>query len=452
MDDEFRDQLRRLGVVKGTRSLKPAPPVKRPEPSSAERYGWMRPGDQTGQIGQPYEPQPLDQLLPGGRVEETSVGGCFVLDKVYPVSYRHGPDQLSGLLDWSAEPAAIFCKDQRLKGLSFRDFLFIDTETTGLAGAGTLAFMVGVAFFESGPTGDVLVVRQYFLRDHGDEPGMLTLLDELMAGRQGLISFNGRSFDLPLLDTRFLMNRMPTDIRERPHIDLLHPSRRLWRDRLGSVALGALEVNLLGLHRTHQDVPGWMIPAMYTNYLRSGDASELVRVFYHNQIDMLSMVTLTSRLLDQFVKAGEGNDPLDLLSLGKWQADLGLESEAERNLRLAAAGDLPLDLYHQALHRLGLLLRRADRRAEAVPVWQQIAATSFSGVEAHVELAKHYEWHQKELSQAITWIERAMALVNSWDHPRRAELERDELLYRLARLKRKQRLESADAYSPDDAE
>lgn len=451
MDEELRAQLRRLGVVKGTRSLKPAPPVKRPDPAAPEADGWLpRPG-RADPLDPPSRPQPLETLLPGLRVEETAAGGCCVLDKVYPVSYRHGPDQLSDLLGWPTEAAAVFCQDPRLGRLSFRDFLFIDTETTGLAGAGTLAFMVGVAFFESGPAGDMLVVRQYFLRDHGDEAAMLILLDQLMAERPGLISFNGRSFDLPLIDTRFLMNRMPTDIRDRPHIDLLHPARRLWRDRLGSVALGALEENLLGLRRTHQDVPGWMIPAMYNNYLRSGDATELVRVFYHNQIDMLSMVTLTSRLLDAFVKAGEGNHPLDLLSLGKWQADLGLDDEAERNLRLAAAGDLPLDLYHQALHRLGLMLRRADRREEAVPIWQQIAATSFAGVEAHVELAKHYEWHRKELSQAITWIERAMALVNSWDHPRRAQLERDELLYRLARLKRKQRLASADENSPEDA-
>ncbi len=415
MSDDFLGRLRRLGVTKGTRNLKPAAPQRplRSQPDSPD-------------------PQSLHQLFPGGRVEETAVGGCFVLDKVYPISYQHGGDKLQDLLTYSAQPAAIICQDNRFADLDLRDFLFLDTETTGLAGAGTLAFMVGVAFFEQ----DAFVVRQYFLRDHADEAAMLTLLDGLLAEKAGLITFNGRTFDLPLLDTRFLMNRMFNAIRERPHLDLLQPARRLWRNRLGSVALGNLEKNLLGLRRTHEDVEGWLIPTLYHDYLRSGDANAMQRVFYHNQIDMLSMVTLACRVIKQFAHASNADNPLDLFSLGRWQTDLGLITEAEQNLKRAAEGDLPLAFYHQALQRLGLLLKRNGRRDEAVPLWQQWAATTFDSVEPHLELAKHYEWHTKDIPTAIQWTEAALNLTDRWPAAH-AALIHAELNHRHSRLKAK---------------
>jgi len=427
MDENFQAKLRRLGVTKGTRHLKsvpPKPPAARPSPPTDFYEEGFDP------------PQPVEQLLPGIRREETAEGACYVLDKVYPLSYRHGQDILGDLLDLSPADTAVFTNDPRLTDLSFRNFLFIDTETTGLAGAGTLAFMVGAAFFESGPTGDVFVVHQYFLRDHGDEPAMLLLLDELAAAKAGLITFNGRSFDVPLLDNRYLMNRMATDLRQKPHIDLLPPARRLWRQRLESCALGSLEQSLLGLRRTQEDVPGWLIPSLYNNYLRSGDARELRRVFYHNQIDMVSMVTLTSRVVRQFAQPSAADHPIDLYSLGRWQAALGQTEAAEQTLRWALAGDLSLDLYHRTLYELGGLLKKYGRRAEAVPCWQQIAATTYDDISAHVELAMHYEWQEGDVATAVRWTEQAVALCQSWS-PARAQLVLPELEHRLARLKGK---------------
>ncbi|MBE2221741.1 MAG: ribonuclease H-like domain-containing protein [Anaerolineae bacterium] len=435
MDDKLSHKLRRLGVAKGARNLKPAPkPTLNWDLDSGKR---PFPPPSTTSFEEGFDPpQPIDTLLPGIRREETAEGACYILDKVYPLNYQHGQDLLQALLTLSPAPAAVFTQDTRLESLNFRDFLFIDTETTGLAGAGTLAFMVGAAFFERGTAGDVFVVRQYFLRDHGDEPAMLLLLDELVAEKAGLITFNGRSFDIPLLDTRFLMNRMRSDIRQKPHIDLLPPARRLWRQRLGSCALGSLEETLLGLHRTHEDVPGFLIPSLYNAYLRHGDATALSRVFYHNQIDMVSMVTLASRVMRQFAHAAADDHPIDLYSLGKWQASLGDWTTSEQTLKQAVQGDLPLDTYHQALAELAALLKRQDRRAEAIPYWQQIAATSFDDISAHLELAMHYEWQEQDLAAAITWTERALALSQSWP-PSRAALVQAELAHRLTRLQRK---------------
>ena len=434
--NDLQEKLRRLGVVKGTRQLKPPRQLKPAPPVESDLLRPFLPS------ANQYDPsvddiQPLETLLPGGQLVATADGDCFVLDHVYSLDHQHGDDRLADLLRFTPAATAPFVQDERLAQHDFRDFLFLDTETTGLAGAGTLAFMVGVGFFEQNSQADRFVVRQYFLRDHGDEPALLLLLEELLAQKAGLVTFNGRTFDLPLLESRFLMNRMPTDLRDRPHLDLLQPARRLWRNRLGSCALSSLEGSLLGLRRSQDDVPGWLIPGLYNSYLRSGDARELVRVFYHNKIDMVSMVTLAARVARQLSQPDPADHPIDLFSLGKWQADLGLVTDAEQNFRLAAQGDLPLALYHQNLHHLALLLKRNGRSLEAIPVWQQVAATSFEDVTAHVELAKYYEWQTKELQQAAQWTERALDLVQSWGrrgqlHPIRAELE-----HRLARLQRK---------------
>ncbi|MCP4358781.1 MAG: hypothetical protein GY796_12245 [Chloroflexi bacterium] len=420
-DDKLQAKLRRLGVVKGARHLKPALSNRAP-------LSPLRPSRAT-----PIEAvESLDTLLPGGRWQKTTAGQTFILDKVYPLHYQHGRHPLNALLQFSPGETAIITQDKRFHDLDFRHFLFLDTETTGLAGAGTIAFMVGVAFFD----GDALIVRQYFVPDFGEEAAMLTLLDKLLADKTGLVTFNGRTFDIPLLDNRYLMNRMLSDLRERPHLDLLAPARRLWRTRLGSVALSALEPALLDVHRTQEDVPGFLIPGLYRDYVRSGDGREIVRVFYHNRIDLLSLVTLATHTIRQFHQPQLSDNPVDLYSLGKWQARLGLIPEAENNLKLAAQGDLPLDIYHKNLYELGWLLKRHDRRAEALPLWQQIAATSFDDVTAHIELAKYYEWHTKNLPLALRWTEQALTLIQTLP-PTQSALLREELEHRRQRLQSK---------------
>lgn len=436
MSESLQAKLQRLGVVKGARNLKPTQPRLPDTPSPIEAVHHHPAWDEDD------APPPLSVLLPGGTVVETAVGACFVVDSVYPHSHQHGDDVLGDLLHLTPEAAATFTQDNRFHDCHFHQMLFLDTETTGLAGAGTLAFMVGAAFFEN----NSLVVRQFFLRDHDDEAAMLTLLNGLLAERAGLVTFNGRSFDLPLLDGRYLMNRMSTDLLARPHLDLLHPARRLWRARLGSCALGSLEQTLLGLHRTEEDVPGWLIPSLYQAYLRTGDARELQRVFYHNQIDMLSMVTLAARITRLFAHTTATDHPIDLYSLGKWQMDLNLMETAEQTLRWAAAGELPLAVYHQTLHQLGQLLKRQERREEAVTMWQQIATTSFDDINAHLELAKHYEWQHRDYDTAVHWTEDALKLTAGWA-PDQAALVRAQLEHRLNRLQRKLKEHGTDEKS-----
>jgi uncharacterized protein YprB with RNaseH-like and TPR domain len=432
MDPELRARLRRLGVVKGARELDRTRTPKRvnsKQQSTADDHG--QPADRAAAM-------PITSLLPGIRLEETELGQCLVLDKVFEPSHRHGQDGLGDILGQGLTTLVGYTGGEELSGLFSRDVLFLDTETTGLSGAGTLAFMVGVAFFERGPRGDTLVVRQYFLRDHGDEAAMLWMLEELAQTKQVLATFNGRSFDLPLLLGRYFMNQMATSLPEVPHVDLLPLSRRLWRRRLGSCALASLERQLLGVRREQEDVPGWLIPRLYHDYLRNGDGAEMVRVFYHNEVDMLSMVTLISRVLA--LLAGTSGDVAgeDLLSLGTWQSEIGLVEQAEQNLRRATSADLSLFHYKQALNHLGLLLKRDNRREEALTIWKQMAAISLDDVGAHVELAKHFEWQRKDIGSAINWTEQALDLVTRWGSTKEAELRHNELTHRLERLKRKQ--------------
>ena len=436
--DKYR-RLRRLGVVKGARNLKSAPrSVTESDDQQSEDYQEENQRDPDLKVN-----NSLAYFLPGGQIVPTDLGSCFVLDNVYPLSQYHGTDQLGDLLSISVALSEPIVRDKRFVNVQHRDLLFLDTETTGLPGAGTIAFMVGVAFYDYlddlSSQSDALVVRQYFLRDHGDEAAMLLLLSELLDQKKAIVTFNGKSFDLPLLDNRYLMtglDEIAGDLLNRPHIDLLPPARRLWSRRLSSCSLGSLEANILGVKRTDEDIPGWAIPGLYFDYLRTGDLSHLKRVFYHNQIDMLSMVTLMGKILRQFSQPTPVDHPLDLVSLGRWQLALGYTSEAEENLRLAASLDLPMDSYHQTLHLLGTLLKRDGRRSDAVPFWQQIAVTAIDDVTAHIELAKAFEWHLDDLDAAKYWTKQAISLCDNQD---KTDIQStyDELMHRLNRLESK---------------
>ena len=433
MEEKWQAKLKRLGVTKGARDL------KLPE----NEAGTTRPtaGDggaarfQRSDDAEWDEAVPLDRLLPGLHLQTNSLGECQVQERVYPVSYRHGGHTLAELADYSHQ-AAGFHLDGLAADRPFRDYLFLDTETTGLAGANVVAFLVGVAYYD----GDAFVVRQYFMRDFEDEAAMLELLAALLADKAGLITFNGRSFDVPLLESRYMMNRLDVHMGKlsaKPHLDLLHPARRMWRARLGSCALTSLEDSLLAIERTEEDVPGWLIPRLYEDYLRSGDGRELARVFYHNEIDLLSMASLGARLLRQFDQPGQDDPTQDLVSLGRWQAHLQQHKAAEASFRLALqANDSSLADFQQAAANLAMLLKRQERRDEAADLWRQIAVTSIDDVEAHVELAKHYEWHANDLDAARRWTAAALALVNRWGTARR-QLAEPELQHRLERLERK---------------
>jgi len=406
--EDLRRRLRRLGLVRGTKAL---------PPSRRRRVA-------------------LETLI-NGRFHETSHGRCFVAEHEFPAGHLHGNLPLEAFLRLAPSVLAAVGGDPALASADPSRAVFLDTETTGLSGGtGTMAFLVGLGFFE----GDRFHLLQVFLRDPSDEPAMIEMLADVLPQFEMVVTFNGRGFDLPILETRFILARRPFPLALSPHLDLLPPSRRLWRLRLASCALGTLEREVLGVQRDQADVPSGVIPYLYRDYLQTGDAREIPRILYHNRVDVLSMVVLAARLGRALTHPLEepGLTGPDLLALARWLAQTG--GEAERTFRAALAAGLPRDLHLRALRDLALLLKRAGRREEAVEWWQQLALEEPEGLLALVELAKTFEWHIPRLELAAAWTRVAMARARRWPPGPRRERALRELERRAERIRRKKGL------------
>jgi len=407
MATDLRDKLRQLGVTKGAAKIKP----------------------------KPHRGQSIQPFLEGQEIESLA-GKAFVVEECYTLDHLHGNTKLAAFLEQPATVAAQLAYDSALADIDLGRCVFLDTETTGLSsGTGTLAFLVGIGSLRDA----AFCVRQFFLRDPDEEPAMLAALSDSVADCQAIVTFNGRGFDLPLLQTRYILAQMHPTWLARPHLDLLMPARRMWRDRLPSRALSSLEVHILGVQRTQDDVPGYLIPQMYLDYLQTGDASEMPRVMYHNQQDILSMVTLAARLCRMFADplADESFDPADLVSLAKWYDDLGMEALAERAFHAVLERKMDWTARVAALARLGFMLKRQNRRQEAVAVWEQLAQVGDANVMAHIELAKHFEWHAGDPGRALAWAHAAQEIIATWPPGYIQEQAGAEIAHRLERLERK---------------
>ncbi len=408
---DFEDRLRKLrslGVHKGAAHLKPAPPARR-------RY-------------------PLEELV-AGRVMENEAGAFYLVEEAFPLHHAHGAPTLGDLLACPRHVPARLASDPAIAHLDYRRAAFVDIETIGLAGGtGTVAFMVGLGFYED----DAFRVEQYFMRDFPEEAAMLSALARRLDEMDWLVSFNGRGFDLPILTTRFVMNRMPPRLADAPHLDLLHPARRLWKTRLPSCRLSALERDILGFYRDQADVPGYLVPQIYFDYLRTGDAREIARVFYHNLYDIVSLAALAGHMC-RLLHAPDAVPTVpgeDLLRAAAILEQAGDTAQAEAAYRRAIASPLPHDAREEALHYLALLLKRQGRRDEAREIWCALAEARY-GTEAAalVELAKDCEHRRQDYAAALAYTEQALARVQAWpDGPRKARALA-ELQHRAERLR-----------------
>ncbi len=346
-------------------------------------------------------------------------------------------------------------------------FLFFDLETTGLSGgAGTCAFLIGYGWFE----GARFRTRQYFLGGYGHEAAMLRMAGEKVAGAT-LLSFNGKTFDVPLIEGRYLFHRVPSPFDGLPHIDLLHPARRLWRHRpadasaasrprndafeqyfrmtrpaagnrrfdvsarAASCALGALEEAVLGFRRTG-DVPGGEIPGRYFQYVRSGDVRPLAPVLEHNRLDLLSLAAVTSvvaRMLEEGPLATRNAH--ECLALGRLYEHSGAGDRATACYTRAIENeDTPAwradpFVQREALRRLALRHRREHQYDDAAAAWQRMLDVA-PDVEALHALAVHHEHRSKDLSTARALVLRALAATGDGR-------QEESLRHRLARIERK---------------
>lgn len=302
------------------------------------------------------------------------------------------------------------------KNVNATDMLFLDTETTGLdRGTGTHVFLVGLGYF----SGDAFHVQQHFSRDLHEEPSLLWDIEQLMREFSVLVTFNGRGFDWPMLSTRFILHGH-RDVPELNHWDLLTSSRRVWRHRLRDCSLGSLERSILGVQR-FGDVPGYLIPDLYFDYLRSRDARPLRPVFSHNQEDIVSLARLADRLLQTEQDPFSSLDhPVDQVSYGVYllnQGDLDRAQALIRpNLHLATLDD---DLRFRASSLLANSYKRNGQCGIAIEIWFEMLAHRWDSAERilHplVELAKAHEHRLGDVRTARHFVERAMNLASLYD-------------------------------------
>ena len=281
------------------------------------------------------------------------------------------------------------------------------------------------------------------MRDPSEEPALLAALNQWLSPFKTIVTFNGKSFDLPLLNTRYTINGITSPTHGKDHVDLLHLARRLWRDRLPSRALGDLEKEIIGFYRQGDEVPGYLIPQYYFDYLRTADARPLSGVFYHNMIDIVTLASLFNFTANLLASPVEANIPsLDLAAIARLYEELGhLEQAASLYERCIEQG-LPEDQFFRTIERFAGMRRKQNRLDLAAALWQHAAEREF--IPAFVELSKYHEHTLVDILEAIRWANQAAQLASSHKMPSyQRKILLHELAHRLARLEKKVRKSSS---------
>ncbi|MDQ3419334.1 MAG: ribonuclease H-like domain-containing protein [Acidobacteriota bacterium] len=401
-------------------------------------------------------PLDLDRVADslGGRRVSTRFGECLVIDRRYEAERWHGDIRIGECVIDDMDALSLLdpglagqCGAESARGAGIyprRKTVFIDLETTGLSGgAGTLAFLVGCGYFDMG----AFQVRQFLLTSHAGERALLAAVAEFFNDTDLIVTYNGKTFDVPVMETRWTFHRMEMPLDGVPHFDMLHPARRLWKGRPdarttgadeGGCRLSTLERVLFDVQRVG-DVGGFEIPGRFFGFVRSGDPRPLEPVLEHNRIDLVSLAAVTARAA-RLAREGHGacRDFAEALALGKIFEKAELTGRAEACYRYAC--DSPESVVRaDALYRLGVRLRRDRQFAVAASVWRELIEFTEPrsmrrgllgdlrqvAVEA---LAIHQEHRAKDLAGA-----RELALASLDEPGRRTESVR----HRLARLDRK---------------
>jgi len=339
--------------------------------------------------------EPLLRLL-GGRVGSNRFGDHVCVQCRFP---EPRPSEMSprALQLLSPGSAASAC--------DFRQWLFLDTETTGLAGGtGTYAFLVGLGWWED----DGFVVEQYFMRNHGEEPSLLLEVLDRLNQRRVLVTFNGKSFDWPLLQTRYQMARIRPLPELLAHLDLLHPARQIWRLSLKSVALTELERHVLRFRRDH-DIPSATIPQRYFDFLRGGPPEEIAEVFHHNQLDLCGLAFLALRIRDILENPENGAcGGRELFGVSRMMQRRGESASAERIYQRALAEGLPETAEKVARRELALIAKRGRNFELSNAHWEKLLGDSAYGMKAYEQLAMYYEHEASDFQKAAALSREAL--------------------------------------------
>ena len=378
------EQLRKLGVKLGVQEQEKA------KPPQTDKF-------------------PIESVLNCSETR-TPIGNIISVRKHLPLSYTHGTHNItpSGafkrILSWANIPEH--------ENIKLENLIFLDTETTGLSGGtGTMVFMIGLAKF----TGTDLLLEQFFLRNPSEEEAFLHAISQFCADMKAVVSYNGKAFDIPILNTRHILQRISSPFINIHHIDLLTISRQLWRLRLSQCRLANIEQEILQYYRQDGEVPGYLVPEYYNNYLQTGDARPLKGVFYHNQEDVLSLTALFSLVADILEDPFNANlpYPVDVYSLGKIFEQLHEPEIANKLYKHSQHHEQDTALRLRYILQQASLLKRQNLSQHAIPLWEE--AATHNNLHAIEELAKYHEHKSKQLHLSLELCQKALihlALTN----------------------------------------
>src|SRR5579863_1225124 len=362
--------------------------------------------------GKPLQPRRshIDEWMPGEEIE-TGRGKHFEAETFYARHRRHGSAEIGSLAELRPDLLEMISNGS-VRDIPPREWAFLDTETTGLAGGiGTCAFLVGVGRI----TPEGFHVRQFFMRDYGEEASVLDAVTRHLAPFRVLITYNGRAFDQPLLETRYRLNRARHPFDRLEHLDLLYGARRLWKLRFDTCRLVELEQQVLGFER-QGDFPGALIPYVYFEYLRTGEMARLLPLFHHNTIDILTLACLTG--IVPYAFKDPAGAPLrngaEMAGLARWLREAGEIEQARTLFRRAIDAGLPDHILFQTLWDVAALERKLGCGDAALGIWSDLAAAKNPfRPRAFEELAKHYEHREKNHAMALEMTRNALALEDS---------------------------------------
>lgn len=377
----------------------------------------------------------IDKIV-SGRVEGNEESAFYLVREEFPLDHTHGGLPLGAALEADARHIALSACDEELELFDPRTTLFVDTETIGLAGgAGTVAFLIGVGYFcDAG-----FRLDQCFMRDYDDEEAMLQFLAERFSEAETVVGYNSKSFDLPLMQTRFIQNRIPFRGAACMHYDLVHAARRMWKRRLKDCSLQNIERHILGITRSG-DVPSHLIPQLWFNYLRNRDARPLQGVFYHHKMDILSLVALTASLARSLEQpSGDGfhhtEDRLSLVRLHFRQRNY--DAVIEHGNRLLEIDERGV-LRRECLEMMALASKRRTAWEDMYNYLELCVSEFPSHQPALLELAKLCEHRLRDLVRARDCCQQALDQVTrEWHGDPEPLPEYQALQKRLTRIEKK---------------
>ena len=384
-------------------------------------------------IDNPRAPKPdLFKDPPRGVIRETENGPTWMVETIYDEAYLHGRVELSRDIDKSLlEFLDPYCHQN---SFDFNKIAVVDTETTGLAGGtGTYAFIIGIGFWLDSK----FVVRQYILRDFFEEPAQLAAFTDDLTHATSLMTYNGKTFDIPLLRSRYRINRQTIPFESMPHFDFIHPCRRLFKRHFDTLNLTNLEYRILGFERT-EDVPSHLIPRIYFDYLQDRDDTRLLPILNHNRDDIISLYMVVQEAFRRVQLSLDGvfDDDLLSLSLGRLFYRSGDCARSRQVLANIKTQFVSHDISDDILMISSSAAKKIRDWENAVSIWNQMIKTGRFGIYPHIELAKYHEHRAKSIQGALDITNVALRLLEFQRDYMSSSSYKDQYASLLARRRR----------------